>query len=88
MLPKKAVHDLLARHKDRNVPINHSKTQFTWAGFHCNCENLVVESPFISNHFYPAVSFLLEIRQEFTASLVRLKSSFNQDENLRGPPIV
>jgi hypothetical protein len=88
MLPKKAVHDLFARHKDRNLPIHdYQSRQFTWAGFNCNCDNLVVESPFIPNHFYPVVSFFATSSFEHAEPLVRLKSLCDQDVNLRGPPM-
>jgi hypothetical protein len=51
IMPKKAFHDLLANHKDSLSVFNDSKAQqFSWSGFHCNCDNLVVESPFIDNY--------------------------------------
>ncbi|MFI5155713.1 MAG: hypothetical protein ACHQEM_05985 [Chitinophagales bacterium] len=86
-LPKKTVHDLFARHKDSNSRVNDSKSmQFSWAGFHCNCENLVVESPFIHNHFDAAIASLPSYPIQFAAPLVSLHAKHLDDLNLRGPP--
>ncbi|MHA4807229.1 hypothetical protein ACX0G9_03955 [Flavitalea flava] len=46
--PKIAVHSLVADHKDTHLTGKHDRAdQYNKAGFHCDCDNLVVESPFI-----------------------------------------
>jgi hypothetical protein len=86
-LPKKTVHDLFARHKDSNTLVNDSRNmQFSWAGFHCNCENLVVESPFIHNHFDASISHLPSYVIRFVTPIISVQSQHLDDRNLRGPP--
>jgi hypothetical protein len=45
--PKIVLHSLVAHHKDIHSR-SHSKTdQLTQAGYHCDCESLVVELPYL-----------------------------------------
>jgi hypothetical protein len=45
--PKIALHDFVANHKDTPIKSNAQKqAQLHNAGFNCNADNLVVESPF------------------------------------------
>lgn len=45
--PKIILHNLVADHRDTPRSQNHSKDQqLSKTGFNCNCDNLVVESPF------------------------------------------
>jgi hypothetical protein len=47
--PKNILHHIIASHQDDICLItNHDITNVHQAGFHCSCENLVAESPFIS----------------------------------------
>ncbi len=52
--PRKDLHDFLANHRDTPVKAGFpGTTRLNAAGFHCNCETLVVESPFIDEiHSY------------------------------------
>lgn len=48
--PKKTLHDLIADHKDAPFASTGTAQQHLSAsGFRCNCDDLVVESPFISD---------------------------------------
>jgi|ERR1022692_3246802 hypothetical protein len=86
--PKILLHNLVADHKDTPIKSNLSnQEQFSKAGFNCNCDNLVVESPFV-NDFIPVH---LPVQKQF----VQLQTFFGNDFNslhyfyfeLRGPPI-
>jgi hypothetical protein len=45
--PKKWLHDLIADHKDFYSNASGDHLQFIKSGFRCDCENLVVNTPFI-----------------------------------------
>ncbi|MBS1598998.1 MAG: hypothetical protein JST75_12310 [Bacteroidetes bacterium] len=48
--PKKTLHDLIANHQDSPFASNTSAQQLSSnSGFRCNCDDLVVESPFVSD---------------------------------------
>jgi hypothetical protein len=86
--PKKILHDLVADHKDTPVKTSDSKTpQFDVSGFRCNCDNLVVESPFLNEG--PALEIILTsfyftppVETDNNLSVVHLYYA-----TLRGPPL-
>ena len=87
MMPKKTIHDLFAKHKDSTGLVRDSKVdQISWAGFHCNCENLVVESPFIGEQIYPAFISFPSSGPRYNDHLTTLCCPHHNDLNLRGPP--
>jgi hypothetical protein len=47
IMPKIFLHDLLAAHNDIALSIDSHTDQIDKVGFRCNCDHLVVESPFI-----------------------------------------
>jgi len=48
--PKNILHHIIASHQDDICLVtNHDTTNIHKAGFHCRCENLVAESPFIES---------------------------------------
>jgi hypothetical protein len=87
--PKKILHDLLADHKDSPVKTRDSKTpQLDVSGFRCNCDNLVVESPFLDEGPGPEIiitSFYLALPVETVNNLSLVHPD---DATLRGPPVV
>ena len=49
--PKKTLHDLIADHKDTPFASTGAMQQhISNSGFRCNCDDLVVESPFICDY--------------------------------------
>jgi hypothetical protein len=86
--PKKVLHDLVANHIDTHSKAcpDNSTTKIVKAGFNCNTEDLVVESPFIEN------SCSIELPEPPTLSLIFSERPenfyyFHQlFAELRGPP--
>jgi hypothetical protein len=86
--PKILLHNLVADHKDTPIKSNCSnQEQFSKAGFNCNCDNLVVESPFV-NDFIPVD---LSIAKQFVQQQTFFKNNFHSLHyfyfELRGPPV-
>jgi hypothetical protein len=84
--PKQWLHDVIANHKDSYAYSVDGRIILTTAGFHCNCDNLVVQSPFI--HYdgpaeLKAPAFFV-LHQ--TASINNLISAHHFFSELRGPP--
>ncbi len=89
ILPKKTVHDLFATHKDSSFSFNDSKDQqISWAGFHCNCENLVVESPFIDNHLPTMMEILPDHSIQYVEHFTVYHKQYIGFTALRGPPAI
>lgn len=88
MTPRKDLHDFLANHHD--TPVKHGvpgTTGLHTAGFHCNCESLVVESPFIGG-LPPVYGETIATGACCPPSVVvkRLFSVTLLSTGLRGPP--
>ena len=86
--PKILLHNLVADHKDTPIKSNHSnQEQFSRAGFNCNCDNLVVESPFL-NDFIPVD---LSVEKQFALQKISYADNFHSLNyfyfELRGPPV-
>jgi hypothetical protein len=47
--PKLFLHNLIANHKDGSSSGGSKMQQFSVASFHCDCENLVVQVPYLDN---------------------------------------
>ncbi|OQP39801.1 hypothetical protein A4H97_16390 [Niastella yeongjuensis] len=88
--PKKVLHDLVANHRDTHSKAcaDHITTKIVKAGFNCNTEDLVVESPFIENNCTidlpepPALSLIFSERPE---NFYYFHQIFAE---LRGPPAI
>jgi hypothetical protein len=86
--PKKVLHDLVANHRDTHSKAwsDNSTTKIVKAGFNCNTEDLVVESPFIENSCStelpepPTLSLIFSERPENCYYFHQLFAE------LRGPP--
>jgi hypothetical protein len=87
--PKLVLHNLLANHKD--TPVNSSTSrnaELTASGFHCDVENLVVESPFL----FENINLNFDIKLVFATYQNKPTHNFYSTENLvscpRGPPSI
>ena len=89
MVPKIALHGLVAHHKDSHCLNTDGNTdQLNTVGFHCDCDNQVVESPFLGYSIHipiepPVVFSLLPVSQYPTFHSVE-----HLIFGLRGPPSV
>jgi hypothetical protein len=83
--PKLILHDLFVHHKDKPV-LAGQYAQVSKTGFHCDCENQVVELPYL---FYPA-NQPADIPRSFqifqTGICCPVYSSLSINFGLRGPP--
>ncbi len=87
--PKKVLHNWIANHSDQ-VPVggkNHH-TQISYAGYQCNVENLVSESPFENVTFTTPAFDKPSFFVPYSASIVSYYSQHFYTRDLRGPPIV
>ena len=85
--PKKWVHDLFANHKDFYTSATGKHVQFVNTGFHCDCDNLIVNTPFLQVDG-PKESVSLKLfgsHESFTFADFHTGHSFVF--HLRGPPI-
>ena len=86
--PKLLLHSLLAHHKDISSRSVSKNTEITTSGFHCDVENLVVESPFLFENI--TVSFNTPV--VFAKYQNKPTHNFCSTENLvsclRGPPSI
>jgi hypothetical protein len=84
--PKQWLHDLVTNHKDSWAVSFAGKQTITSTGFHCNCDNLVAESPFIyyDGPAEPGIAASFVLHQ--TATSGRIISSYHYFSSLRGPP--
>lgn len=85
--PKKILHDLVANHKDTPTNSNTSTTkQINPATINCDCDNLVVESPF----FYQnnIIQIMAPVSYLFLTdnNIYTLYYQNHFDLELRGPP--
>ena len=85
--PKQWLHDVITNHHDSRSPVStDDKQSISISGFHCKCDNLVVQSPFI-NYEASEVINLPEfpvLHQIAIAS--NFISSYHFFSSLRGPP--
>ena len=84
--PKIVIHALAAHHTDSHRAFGHQDDQYSKAGFHCNIDNLVVESPFLDY----SVSIHLQAPVAFPIHQVKADHQFRSYTDhifgLRGPP--
>ena len=84
--PKIILHNLLVNHKDISYPSHEHSGQVTKGGFHCDCENQVVEIPYLNL----AINIRLDISRSFQIYQTRISYPFYSFPNfifrLRGPP--
>ena len=84
--PKIAFHNLLAHHKDTHSTNRSEKDQLAKAGYHCDCDNLVVVLPFLDLPAYISKN----VFSGFVAIQVRTENQIHfivhHIFGLRGPP--
>ncbi|HSC36259.1 MAG TPA: hypothetical protein VLD19_00260 [Chitinophagaceae bacterium] len=85
--PKQVLHDWLANHRDTSMHCCHEGiVHFSADGFHCNCDNLVAESPFTHQ---PEI-FVFSPVSVFASHPVFVPHHFYAETHfffsLRGPP--
>lgn len=85
--PKKILHDLVADHKDTPTQLHHSTAkQLHPIAFNCNCDNLVVDLPFV---YQNDIIQLITPLSYYSFSDNRIYNRCYQnnfDLELRGPP--
>jgi hypothetical protein len=57
--PKKVLHDWIVCHNDGVTHLQKTDAQLNKAGFNCNVQNLVAESPFLADHHNMEIAPLL-----------------------------
>jgi hypothetical protein len=86
--PKQWLHDVVTNHKDSRSGSIDDKQSISTSGFHCKCDNLVVQSPFI-NYEAPEVvnlpEFFVQYQTSIVSNLISAKHFFSE---LRGPPAI
>lgn len=86
--PKIALHTIFANHKDAPATAGKGETKQLYpSGFRCDCDNLVVESPFVyaGSTIQLVVPFSFVLRQDAIAD--HFYASDNFVFGLRGPPL-
>jgi hypothetical protein len=87
--PRLTLHNLVANHKDgraKNALPDPFSKQLSKAGFNCQCDNTIIESPFVSEGItsYIIITSSFEAYQNiFTEEVF---SSQQYCSSLRGPP--
>src|SRR4051812_10070887 len=87
--PKKALHDLIADHKDSPFAAISSAQQLSSnSGFRCNCDDLVVESPFISDFAPIEIVVATGYAEHVAATSDDFRILHHFYFELRGPPSI
>lgn len=86
--PRQWLHNLVTNHQDTYINVTADKLILTTSGFHCNCDNLVVQSPFI-NYDGPAdltiPAFFVLYQAAAIPGFISAPHLFSE---LRGPPVI
>jgi hypothetical protein len=85
--PKQWLHDIVTNHKDSYAKSVDGKAILTTTGFHCNCDNLVVQSPFIYYDGPAEINAPAFFVLHQTATISNLISAYHFFSELRGPPV-
>ncbi|HVM87856.1 MAG TPA: hypothetical protein VMT76_06680 [Puia sp.] len=87
--PKILLHNLVADHRDTPLAHNYSHDQqVSKTGFNCNCDNLVVESPFVNNIDRIDVKITRNFSEQYIAYTNYFISLHQVYFTLRGPPLI
>jgi len=86
--PKQWLHDVITNHKDSWSYSFDGKQILSPSGFHCNCDCLVVQSPFIYYNGPAEINAPLFFVLHQTATISNLISAHHFFSELRGPPII
>lgn len=89
--PKKLLHDLVANHKDTkslSAKPDSGLPHISKAGFHCQCEQLVVETPFLHGNAVLSLWIVPLIAARYDQPVISFYSVKDTSSRLRGPPFV
>ena len=87
--PKKTLHDLIADHKDAPFASEGTAQQhISTSGFRCNCDDLVVESPFISDFIPIEIITIAAYSSHVAAPADDFRFLHHFYYELRGPPCI
>jgi len=89
LLPKKTLHDLIADHKDAPFASTETAQQhLSVSGFRCNCDDLVVESPFVSDILPIEITGAASYVSHNTVAADDFRFLHHFYFELRGPPSI
>ncbi len=83
--PKLILHDLVVHHKDKPIHAGEN-TQVSKTGFHCDCENQVVELPYLTYSAHQPADIPRSFQLYQTGVNCPFYSSPYLNFGLRGPP--
>jgi hypothetical protein len=86
IMSKQVVHDLIADHVDYKIAFSHDETSVSQAGFNCDCNDLVVSSPYITTVTTCRLSANLLYQTYQTPALDFIQLNPHTTKDLRGPP--
>ena len=88
--PKITLHNLVASHRDAKAKSSLTDdpyaTELSKAGFNCQCDNLIIESPFVAETEPPAMMPQVCYAVFCDAFVADVYSSIVFSYSLRGPP--
>lgn len=89
IMPKKMLHDWIVSHTDGvSVTAKSEVAQVNKAGFNCNCQNLVAESPFTADSQWIDLTLHLSYTTEPGSSPCQVYTADLFFYSLRGPPAI
>jgi len=86
--PKQWLHDIVTHHKDSRTVSFDGKQSLSIAGFHCDCDNLVVQAPFINYDLAVEINTPEFIVQHQSIVVSNFISTYHFFSSLRGPPSI
>ena len=86
IMSKQVLHDLIADHVDYVSVFSNNETSINQAGFQCDCDDLVVSSPYVGSA--PVYQIFNDVFHDTRSSSISpfLFSSQHTTKDLRGPP--
>lgn len=88
--PKRTLHNLIASHTDGRqealCKLPHDQTQLSKAVFNCQCDNLVVESPFVPELMTVSLAPVSHTLQHQPGKVQESATPSVMSFRLRGPP--
>jgi hypothetical protein len=85
--PKQYLHDLVVRHKDDYSIIEGKGLQVAKIGFQCDCNQQVVQLPYLSEPDFRLPFISLQHFSVFLLYIQHYSSAEQRFSSLRGPPV-
>ncbi len=88
--PKRTLHNLVADHRDGKVAVifhDHTGTELSKAAFNCQCENLISESPFVTETYAFTKASPVYFTTYAYGAIDRPATTAIFSSGLRGPPV-